>query len=424
MNIATPHLAIIGLGYVGLPLAVEFGKKLPVVGFDINAKRLNELRSGHDHTLEVSSSDLKASTHLTFSSSLDDIRQSDFFIVTVPTPIDEYNRPDLTPLIKASETVGKALKPGAVVVYESTVYPGCTEEDCVPVLEKFSGLKFNKDFYCGYSPERINPGDKVHTVTKIKKITSGSTPEVAKAVDGLYRSIITAGTHLAPSIKVAEAAKVIENSQRDINIAFVNELSLIFQRMGIDTLEVLEAAGTKWNFLPFRPGLVGGHCIGVDPYYLTHKAESLGYHPEIILAGRRLNDSMPTYVANQVVKLMIQKGHKVQGASVLVLGLTFKENCPDIRNSKAIGVIRELQDYGCNVIVHDPWADAGEVDHEYGLKLSPRPSDGQEATIDAVVLAVAHDKFRDIDFTSFNKDNVVVFDIKSVLPKDLVDGRL
>jgi UDP-N-acetyl-D-galactosamine dehydrogenase len=424
MNIKNPRLAIIGLGYVGLPLAVEFGKKFPVVGFDINANRLDELRSGHDHTLEVSSSDLKASTHLTFSSSIDDIRPSDFFIVTVPTPIDEYNRPDLTPLIKASETVGKALKPGAVVIYESTVYPGCTEEDCVPVLEKFSGLKFNKDFFCGYSPERINPGDKVHTVTKIKKITSGSTPEIALAVDTLYRSIITAGTHLAPSIKVAEAAKVIENSQRDINIAFVNELSLIFQRMGIDTLDVLEAAGTKWNFLPFRPGLVGGHCIGVDPYYLTHKAESLGYHPEIILAGRRLNDSMPTYVANQVVKLMIQKGHKVQGANVLVLGLTFKENCPDIRNSKAIGVIRELQDYGCKVIVHDPWADAGEVDHEYGLKLSPRPSGGQEATIDAVVLAVAHDKFKDIDFTTFNKDNVVIFDIKAVLAKELVDGRL
>jgi UDP-N-acetyl-D-galactosamine dehydrogenase len=424
MSIKNPRLAIIGLGYVGLPLAVEFGKKFPVVGFDINANRLDELRSGHDHTLEVSSSDLKASTHLTFSSSIDDIRPSDFFIVTVPTPIDEYNRPDLTPLIKASETVGKALKPGAVVIYESTVYPGCTEEDCVPVLEKFSGLKFNKDFFCGYSPERINPGDKVHTVTKIKKITSGSTPEIALAVDTLYRSIITAGTHLAPSIKVAEAAKVIENSQRDINIAFVNELSLIFQRMGIDTLDVLEAAGTKWNFLPFRPGLVGGHCIGVDPYYLTHKAESLGYHPEIILAGRRLNDSMPTYVANQVVKLMIQKGHKVQGANVLVLGLTFKENCPDIRNSKAIGVIRELQDYGCKVIVHDPWADAGEVDHEYGLKLSPRPSGGQEATIDAVVLAVAHDKFKDIDFTTFNKDNVVIFDIKAVLAKELVDGRL
>ncbi|MEI8140753.1 MAG: Vi polysaccharide biosynthesis UDP-N-acetylglucosamine C-6 dehydrogenase TviB [bacterium] len=419
-----PKITIIGLGYVGLPLAVEFGKKFPVVGFDINAKRLDELRAGHDRTLEVSAADLKDSSHLTFSSSIEDIKQSDYFIVTVPTPIDAYNRPDLTPLIKASETVGKALKPGAVVIYESTVYPGCTEEDCVPVLEKFSGLKFNKDFFCGYSPERINPGDKVHTVTKIKKITAGSTPEVAKAVDELYRSIITAGTHLAPSIKVAEAAKVIENSQRDINIAFVNELALIFARMGIDTLDVLEAAGTKWNFLPFRPGLVGGHCIGVDPYYLTHKAESVGYHPEIILAGRRLNDNMPAYVANRVVKLMIQKGHKVQGANVLVLGITFKENCPDIRNSKVIGVIRELKDYGCSVIIHDPWADAGEVRHEYDVDLSSRPNGGSEADIDAVVLAVSHDKFSDIDYSKFTKKNVVIFDIKSVLAKDLVDGRL
>ncbi len=419
-----PKITIIGLGYVGLPLAVEFGKKFPVVGFDINAKRLDELRAGHDRTLEVSAADLKDSSLLTFSSNIEDIKQSDYFIVTVPTPIDAYNRPDLTPLIKASETVGKALKPGAVVIYESTVYPGCTEEDCVPVLEKYSGLKFNKAFFCGYSPERINPGDKVHTVTKIKKITAGSTPEVAKAVDELYRSIITAGTHLAPSIKVAEAAKVIENSQRDINIAFVNELALIFARMGIDTLDVLEAAGTKWNFLPFRPGLVGGHCIGVDPYYLTHKAESVGYHPEIILAGRRLNDNMPAYVANRVVKLMIQKGHKVQGANVLVLGITFKENCPDIRNSKVIGVIRELKDYGCSVIIHDPWADAGEVRHEYDVELSSRPNGGSEADIDAVVLAVSHDKFSDIDYSKFTKKNVVIFDIKSVLAKDLVDGRL
>lgn len=420
----TKHIAIIGLGYVGLPLAVEFGKKHRVVGFDINAKRLDELRSGYDRTLEVSSADLKAATQLSFSTNLDDLRSSEFFIVTVPTPIDQYNRPDLTPLIKASETVGKALKRGAVVIYESTVYPGCTEEDCVPVLERFSGLKFNRDFFCGYSPERINPGDKVHTVTKIKKITSGSTPEVAKAVNELYQSIITAGTHMAPSIKVAEAAKVIENSQRDINIAFVNELSLIFQRMGIDTLDVLEAAGTKWNFLPFRPGLVGGHCIGVDPYYLTHKAESLGYHPEIILAGRRLNDNMATHVASRVVKLMIQKGHKVQGANVLVLGITFKENCPDIRNSKVIGVIRELGDYGCKVIVHDPWADANEVSHEYGLTLSPCPHGGQEATIDAVVLAVAHDRFRNIDLQKFSKGNVVIFDIKAFLAKNLIDGRL
>lgn len=420
----TPRIAVIGLGYVGLPLAVEFGKKFPVIGFDISTRRLEELRAGHDRTLEVSPADLKAATHFSVSNSIEDIRQSDFFIVTVPTPIDEYNRPDLTPLIKASETVGRALKPGAVVIYESTVYPGCTEEDCVPVLEKFSGLKFNKDFFCGYSPERINPGDKVHTVTKIKKITSGSTPEAAKAVDELYRAIITAGTHRAPSIKVAEAAKVIENSQRDINIAFVNELSLIFERMGIDTLDVLEAAGTKWNFLPFRPGLVGGHCIGVDPYYLTHKAESLGYHPEIILAGRRLNDNMPAHVASRLVKLMIRKGHKVQGANVLVLGITFKENCPDIRNSKVIGVIRELQEYGCNVILHDPWADSEEVRHEYELELSPRPNAALEASTDAIVLAVAHDKFHDIDFTRFSKKNVVIFDIKAFLSRDQVDGRL
>ena len=419
-----PKITIIGLGYVGLPLAVEFGKKFSVVGFDINAKRLDELRAGHDRTLEVSAADLKDSSHLAFSSNIDDIRQSDYFIVTVPTPIDAYNRPDLTPLIKASETVGKALKPGAVVIYESTVYPGCTEEDCVPVLEKFSGLKFNKDFFCGYSPERINPGDKVHTVTKIKKITSGSTPEVAKNVDELYRSIITAGTHLASSIKVAEAAKLIENCQRDLNIAFVNELSLIFEKAGIDTLDVLEAAGTKWNFLPFRPGLVGGHCIGVDPYYLTHKAEALGYHPEIILAGRRLNDNMAKHVASRVVKLMIKKGHKVQSANVLVLGITFKENCTDIRNSKVIDVVRELKDYGCNVIVHDPWADAGEVDHEYGLKLSLSPSCGEASNIDAVVLAVSHDQFLKMNFQNFSKDNVVIFDIKAMLAKDLIDGRL
>ena len=421
---ANPRISIIGLGYVGLPLAVEFGKQFPVVGFDINTRRLDELRAGHDRTREVDAAQLKASAQLTFSNSLDDIRGSDFFIVTVPTPIDAYNRPDLTPLIKASETVGKALKAGGIVIYESTVYPGCTEEDCVPVLEKYSGLTFNVDFFCGYSPERINPGDKVHTVTKIKKITSGSTPDVAQAVDELYRSIITAGTHRAPSIKVAEAAKVIENSQRDINIAFVNELSLIFERMGIDTLDVLEAAGTKWNFLPFRPGLVGGHCIGVDPYYLTHKAQSLGYHPEIILAGRRLNDNMPAYVASRVVKLMIQAGQTVKGANVLVLGLTFKENCPDIRNSKAIGIVRELQDYGCRVIVHDPWADPAEVRHEYDLDLSPCPHGGDVAAIGAVVVAVAHDQFREIDFARFAVRNTVVFDVKSVVSRDLVHARL
>jgi UDP-N-acetyl-D-galactosamine dehydrogenase len=421
---ANPRISIIGLGYVGLPLAVEFGKQFPVVGFDINTRRLDELRAGHDRTREVDAAELKASSQLTFSSNLDDIRGSDFFIVTVPTPIDAYNRPDLTPLIKASETVGKALKAGGIVIYESTVYPGCTEEDCVPVLEKHSGLTFNVDFFCGYSPERINPGDKVHTVTKIRKITSGSTPDVAQAVDELYRSIITAGTHRAPSIKVAEAAKVIENSQRDINIAFVNELSLIFERMGIDTLDVLEAAGTKWNFLPFRPGLVGGHCIGVDPYYLTHKAQSLGYHPEIILAGRRLNDNMPAYVASRVVKLMIQEGQTVKGANVLVLGLTFKENCPDIRNSKAIGIVRELQDYGCNVIVHDPWADAVEVRHEYDLELSPCPHGGDVTAIGAVVVAVAHDQFRQIDFAKFAARHTVIFDVKSVVSRDLVHARL
>lgn len=419
------RLAIIGLGYVGLPLAVEFGKRFSVVGFDVNLRRLDELRAGRDRTLETTAEELKLAQGLAYSNRLEDLKDIDVFIVTVPTPIDRHKRPDLTPLIKASETVGQALKPGAVVIYESTVYPGCTEEDCVPVLEKFSGLKYNRDFFCGYSPERINPGDKVHTVTKIKKITSGSTPEIGKAVDALYRSIIAAGTHLAPSIAVAEAAKVIENSQRDINIAFVNELSLIFERMGIDTQAVLDAAGTKWNFLPFRPGLVGGHCIGVDPYYLTHKAESLGYHPEIILAGRRLNDNMGAYVANQVVKLLIRKRHRVRGDKVLVLGITFKENCPDIRNSRVIDVIRELKDYGCEVVVHDPWADADEVHHEYGLALLPALDPAAPfAGYDAVVLAVAHEKFRGLDFTRLDKATAVLFDIKGLLPRDLADGRL
>ena len=416
------RLAIIGLGYVGLPLAVEFGRQFSVTGFDISARRLEELRAGHDRTLETTSEELRRATRLTYSNRFEDLREVDVFIVTVPTPIDCHKRPDLTPLVKASETVGRALKPGAVVVYESTVYPGCTEEDCVPILEKFSGLKFNRDFFCGYSPERINPGDKVHTVTKIRKITSGSTPEVGRAVDALYRSIITAGTHLAPSIQVAEAAKVIENSQRDINIAFVNELALIFERMGIDTQAVLEAAGTKWNFLPFRPGLVGGHCIGVDPYYLTHKAESLGYHPEIILAGRRLNDNMGVHVANRVVKLMIQKGQRIQGAKVIVLGLTFKENCPDIRNSRAIDVIRELREFGCQVVVHDPWADPDDVRHEYGLELQADPYAG--GPYDAVVLAVAHEKFRALDFNRYRQGHAVVFDLKAFLDRKQVDGRL
>ena len=419
------RLAVIGLGYVGLPLAAEFGKHYDVVGFDINPQRLQELRAGNDRTLEVSTADLRLATRLTYSDKIEDLRGTDVFIVTVPTPIDRHRRPDLTPLVKASDTVGRALQPGGVVVYESTVYPGCTEEDCVPILEKFSSLKFNVDFFCGYSPERINPGDKVHTVTKIKKITAGSTPEIGRAVNALYASIITAGTHLAPSIRVADAAKVIENSQRDINIAFVNELALIFARMGLDTHDVLTAASTKWNFLPFRPGLVGGHCIGVDPYYLTHKAESLGYHPEIILAGRRLNDNMGAHVANRVVKLLIQKGRRVHGANVLVLGVTFKENCPDIRNSHVVDVVRELQDFGCRVVVHDPWADAEEVRHEYGFELLPalaKPAFYEG--FDAVILAVAHEAFRDLTFPPADQRKLVVFDIKSFLARDRVDGRL
>ena len=419
------RLAIIGLGYVGLPLAVEFGKRYAVVGFDVNARRLDELRTGHDRTLETTVAELGQAARLSYSNRIEDLREVDVFIVTVPTPIDRHKRPDLTPLVKASETVGRALKPGAVVVYESTVYPGCTEEDCVPILEKFSGLKFNRDFFCGYSPERINPGDKVHTVTKIRKVTSGSTPEIGQAVDALYRSIIVAGTHLAPSIKVAEAAKVIENSQRDINIAFVNELSLIFERMGIDTQDVLEAAGTKWNFLPFRPGLVGGHCISVDPYYLTHKAQEVGHHPQVILAGRRTNDGMGGYVADQVIKLMVRKGHRVHGAHVLVLGITFKENCPDIRNSHVVDVIRELEEFGCRVAAYDPWADPAEIRHEYGLELLPA-LDGRApfAGFDAVVLAVAHEKFKALDFDRIEKDTTVVFDIKAFLGRKQVDGRL
>lgn len=413
-------ICIIGLGYVGLPLAVEFGKKYPVTGFDINQKRIDELRKGHDRTLETSDDDLKAASQLEYTTSIDDIRKCNYYIITVPTPIDHHKRPDLTPLIKASETVGKVLSKGDIVIYESTVYPGATEEECVPVLEKFSNLKFNTDFYCGYSPERINPGDKVHTVTKILKVTSGSTPEIAIKVDNLYKSIIIAGTYLASSIKVAEAAKVIENSQRDINIAFVNELSLIFNRMGIDTQEVLKAAGTKWNFLKFFPGLVGGHCIGVDPYYLTHKAQELGYNPEIILAGRRLNDNMGFYVANRVIKKMIQRGHTIAGSNVLVLGMTFKENCPDIRNSRVIDVIREFQEYSCNVDVYDPWADAVEVKHEYGVDLCAEPGKGY----DAVVLAVAHNEFLKIDFNSLGNGNTVIYDIKGLLDKSIIDERL
>jgi len=417
-------IVIIGLGYVGLPLAVEFGKKFDTIGFDVNQARIDELKNGFDRTLEVSEAGLASADKLGYSCSLDDIRGADYYIVTVPTPIDKHKQPDLTPLYKASETVGSVIKPGATVIYESTVFPGCTEEECVPILEKVSGLKYNKDFFCGYSPERINPGDKKHTVAKILKVTSGSTPEIAKQVDELYKTVITAGTYSASCIKVAEAAKVIENSQRDINIAFVNELAIIFGKLGIDTHEVLEAAGTKWNFLPFKPGLVGGHCIGVDPYYLTHKAEEIGYHPQIILAGRRLNDNMGKYVAGEVVKLMIKKEHRVAGAKVLVLGITFKENCPDIRNSRAIDVIDELKEYGCEVDVCDPWADKDEVKHEYGLDLITTIDNQPSNNYDAVVLAVSHDKFRDINIDSYIADDKVVYDIKNFLDKDKVDARL
>lgn len=411
-------ICVIGLGYVGLPLAHAFSAKYPVVGFDIAQWRIDELRSGHDRTLELDKTQLQEALHngMLFTLNIDDIRDCNIYIVTVPTPIDKHKKPDLIPLIKASETIGKVLKKDDIVIYESTVYPGATEEECVPVLEKFSGLKFNSDFYCGYSPERINPGDKEHTVTKIKKVTAGSTPEIGIKVNELYASIITAGTHLAPSIKVAEAAKVIENSQRDINIAFVNELSMIFNRLGIDTNAVLEAAGTKWNFLKFKPGLVGGHCIGVDPYYLTHKAQEVGYNPEIILAGRRLNDNMGIYVANQVIKLMIKKGHRIEGSKVLILGITFKENCPDIRNSRVIDVIHELKEFGCDVHISDYWADADEVQHEYHLTLQ---QEVELDSYDAIVLAVAHDDYKTI--TLGNK-NQVIFDIKSILPK--ADGRL
>ena len=384
-------IAVIGLGYVGLPLAVEFGKQRPVLGFDINTHRIAELKSGQDSTLEVAPADLLKSQHLAFSHAPADLNDCGIFIVTVPTPIDSANRPNLLPLVKASETVGRAIRRGAIVIYESTVYPGCTEEICVPVLEKFSGLKFNQDFFCGYSPERINPGDKVNTLTKVKKITSGSTPEVAKVVEALYGSIVTAGTYPATSLRVAEAAKVIENTQRDLNIALVNELSVIFERLGIDTLEVLEAAGSKWNFLPFRPGMVGGHCIGVDPYYLTHKAEEVGYHPQVILAGRRINDNMASYAARNVIKRMLRNGLDVARSRIGVLGVTFKENCPDIRNSKVVDMIREFQSWGVEVVVADAWADAREVEHEYQLQLGTIDADHP---VDALVVAVGHNEYR------------------------------
>ena len=427
-------IAVLGLGYVGLPLAVEFAKKYPVVGFDIKRERVGELQEGHDTTLEVSREELQVvlckgnhragveSRGLFVTAESSDLGASNCYIVTVPTPTDKNNRPVLTPLIKASETIGRVLKPGDLVIYESTVYPGATEEDCVPVLERVSGLTFNRDFFAGYSPERINPGDKEHMVTKIKKVTSGSTPAAAAKVDALYRSIITAGTHLASSIKVAEAAKVIENSQRDINIAFVNELAMIFNRMGIDTHEVLAAAGTKWNFMAFKPGLVGGHCIGVDPYYLAQKAQEYGYHPEIILAGRRLNDNMGRYIASQVIKLMIAADHKIKGAKVLMLGITFKENCPDIRNTHVVDIVRELQQYGAEVEIHDPWANPGEVMHEYGLSCLPELNGNR---YEAIILAVAHQAFRDLAIRSLCfDDHTVVYDVKGVLPKEEVDGRL
>ena len=418
MKLENQKVAVIGLGYVGLPLAVEFGKWRPVLGFDINAARVAELQSGRDSTLEVAPEELEKARHLRFSTNLDDLRDCKVFIVTVPTPVDQANRPDMTPLVKASETVGKVLQTGAVVIYESTVYPGATEEVCVPVLERLSGLKFNQDFYCGYSPERINPGDKVNTLTKIKKITSGSTPEVADAVDDLYRSIITAGTHKASSIKVAEAAKVIENTQRDLNIALINELSVIFARLGIDTLDVLEAAGSKWNFLPFRPGLVGGHCIGVDPYYLTHKAEEVGYHPQVILAGRRINDNMARYVARNTIKLMLQNGLDVPRCRVGVMGITFKENCPDIRNSKVVDMVREFQAWGVEVVVADPWASADEVRHEYDLELGVVDS---QHPVDALVVAVGHNEYRQAALPDLRGlcrgDKPVLADVKSLFDR-------
>jgi len=414
-------ICIIGLGYVGLPLAHAFSSKYEVVGFDIYQTRIDELNRAHDRTLELDEAQLKEAleNNIVFTADTENIKSCNIYIVTVPTPIDKNKRPDLTPLLKASETIGRVLKKDDIVIYESTVYPGATEEECVPVLEKTSNMKFNRDFYCGYSPERINPGDKEHTVTKILKVTAGSTREVGEQVDALYASIITAGTHLAPTIKVAEAAKVIENSQRDINIAFVNELAIIFNKLGIDTNAVLEAAGTKWNFLPFKPGLVGGHCIGVDPYYLTHKAQQVGYNPEIILSGRRLNDNMGIYVANQVIKLMIKKGLQIEGSKVLILGITFKENCPDIRNSRVIDVINELKEFGCNIDVHDPWADKGEVKHEYNLNLISNPESNIQ-DYDGVVLAVAHDEFKSLEFTGLEKK--VIYDIKSILNKS--DGKL
>lgn len=429
-NIEDAKIAIIGLGYVGLPLAIEFGKKYAVIGFDINQSRIEELSSGKDRTNEADLENLKQALNLykttngtkglSFTANAESLKACNVFIVTVPTPINNFKAPDLTPLIAASSTIGKALKNNDIVIYESTVYPGCTEEDCVPVLEKFSGLKFNKDFYCGYSPERINPGDKVNTLTKIKKVTSGSTPEIADFVDALYASIITAGTHKASSIKVAEASKAIENAQRDVNISFVNELALIFDKMGIDTNDVIDAAGTKWNFLKYKPGLVGGHCIGVDPYYLAHKAESLGYHPEVILSGRRVNDNMGLFVASKVVKLMITKGQKVKGAKALILGITFKENCPDIRNTKVVDIYNELKQYGMEVDIYDPHANNDEVHEEFGINII----DAVNSKYNALILAVSHNEFINIDVKKITEKDAVIFDTKAFLDREIVDARL
>jgi len=424
MKAKDTRIAVIGLGYVGLPLAVEFGKKYLTIGFDVNRSRITALISGHDSTLEVDTADLESATHLSYTADVDKLKTCNIYIVTVPTPIDIYKRPDLSPLEKASETVGKVLSKDDIVIYESTVYPGATEEVCVPILEKHSGLTFNKNFYCGYSPERINPGDKEHRITTIKKVTSGSTLEIADKVDALYCSIITAGTHKASSIKVAEAAKVIENTQRDINIALINELALIFRRLGIDTEEVLKAAGSKWNFLPFRPGLVGGHCIGVDPYYLTHKAMEVGYYPEIILAGRRLNDSMGKYVANEIINLMTKKRIQVVDSNILVMGLTFKEDCPDIRNTRVMDVVEELSGFHCNIDVYDPWIDKEESIREFGITPVEQPEPGK---YDAVIIAVAHHQFKSMGIKAIRalgKENHVLYDIKYILPSEKVDGRL
>ena len=424
MKLKNTKIAIIGLGYVGLPLAVEFGKKRPVIGFDINQSRINDLNSHIDSTLECSSDELRGAQYLEYSHTLEDLKECSVYIVTVPTPINEHKQPDLKPLIKASETIGKVLKKGDIVIYESTVYPGATEDDCVPVLERVSGLIFNKDFFAGYSPERINPGDKEHRVTNIKKVTAGSTPEVADIVDALYNEIITVGTHKASSIKVAEAAKVIENTQRDVNIALINELAIIFNKLGIDTEAVLEAAGTKWNFLPFRPGLVGGHCIGVDPYYLTHKAQSIGYQPEIILSGRRLNDGMGEYVVSQLIEAMINKRIHVQGSRILIMGLTFKENCPDLRNTRVVDIVKELKEYGIQVDVYDPWVDAKEAEHEYGITPVAQP---EKDAYDAMVLAVSHNEFKEMGAASIRKlgkADHVLYDLKYLLTAEESDLRL